>query len=136
MARFRLTESMESSAAKLYLEGIAMAKRGSSDGWVVLGLSVLVGWVVLSYAKSGMGKNNSPLIPDFVEDPIDNVVGTLNNIFGQNWVTAGIHSLQAQFRLAMPAVAAVVDVVYWVEQHYGHLTGGAKKQLAIGRLGG
>ena len=107
-----------------------MAKRGGGNEWLAVGLTVLVGWVALSYLKTGRGTNNSPLLPDTIEDPIDRVVGALNNIFGQRWVTAGLNALQAQLQVAMPGVAGLVDAVYRAEQNYGHLTGAAKKQAA------
>jgi hypothetical protein len=109
----------------------SMAKRGGDNGLLILGASLLVGWVALSWLKTGRGENNSPLIPDAIEDPIDRVVATLNNIFGQRWVTAGLNALQAQLQVAMPGVAGLVDAVYQAEQNYGYLTGAGKKQVAV-----
>ena len=107
-----------------------MAKRGGDNALVALGVTALLGFVAMAYLKTGRGQINSPLVPDRIEDPIDRVVATLNNIFGRKWVTAGLNALQAQLHVTLPGMASLVDAVYWAEQNYGHLAGAAKKQLA------
>ena len=114
-----------------------MAKRGGDNALVALGVTALLGFMAVAYLKTGRGQSNSPLVPDRLEDPIDKVVATLNNIFGRRWVTAGLNALQTQLHVALPGMSSLVDAVYWVEQNYGHLAGAAKKQhakhIAMGR---
>lgn len=106
-----------------------MAKSGDGDLWKVL--AVLGGVALMAYAVSGRGKNNSALLPDAVEDPIDRVVAKLNEIFGERWVTAGLNYLQSRMALAMPGAAAFVDVVHWVERNHAGQPGHVKKQAAL-----
>jgi hypothetical protein len=109
-----------------------MAKRGGGDLWQVLGVIGVV--ALMAYAVSGRGKNNSPLLPDAIEDPIDRVVAKLNQMFGEQWVTAGLNYLQSQMALAMPGAAAFVNAVHWVEQNYVGQPGPVKKQAALQML--
>ena len=109
-----------------------MAKRGGGDLWQVLGVIGVV--ALMAYAVSGRGKNNSSLLPDAIEDPIDRVVAKLNQMFGERWVTAGLNYLQSQMALAMPGAATFVNAVHWVEQNYAGQPGPVKKQAALQML--
>jgi len=111
-----------------------MAKRGGDDGWVLGALLVAgVGALVYAYAKSGRGENNSPVIVDAIEDPIDRVVAALNQLVGRNWVNYGLDYLQARIERTMPGVAGLVNVVLWAEQAHRQFpgSGAAKKQAAL-----
>ena len=111
-----------------------MAKRGGDDGWVLGALLLAgVGTLVYAYTKSGRGENNSPLILDAIEDPIDRVVAALNQIVGRNWVNYGLDYLQARIERTMPGVAGLVNAVLWAEQAYRQTpgAGSAKKQAAL-----
>ena len=106
-----------------------MAKRGGGDAGKVL---LLLGSAALvAYLIGGRGKNNSPLLPDAIDDPIDRVVGALHNMFGQRWVNVALNYLQTQMELAMPGTAAFVKAVHWAEQNYGRHPGAFKKQAAL-----
>ncbi|HEX8321820.1 hypothetical protein [Longimicrobium sp.] len=114
-----------------------MAKKGGGGdvlealGYVALTVGAVWG---LSYLVSGRATNNSPLVPDALENRIDEVVETLNNVFGHRWVTASLDYLQSRMALAMPGAAAFVNAVHWAEQHYGGYAGATKKQAALGAL--
>lgn len=108
-----------------------MAKRSDGDVWKVLG--VLLAVVGLIYLQTGRGKDNAPLIPDALEDPMDRVVSALNQRFGHPWVTMGLDVLQAYIQGTMPGAVSLVNAVYRAEQLYGHSVGmsGTKKQAAM-----
>jgi hypothetical protein len=109
-----------------------MAKRGSGDAWTVL--AFIGGVALLTYLASGKGKNNSPFIPDALEDQIDGVVEALNSMFGQHWVNVALNYVQSQMALAMPGAAALVNAVHWVERNYRGQPGAIKKQAALQAL--
>lgn len=109
-----------------------MAKKGGGDvGQVLL---VLGGVALLAYLIGGKGKNNSPLLPDFIDDPIDRVVAALNNMFGQHWVNLALTYVQAQMELAMPGAAALVNAVHWAERNYAGQPGAIKRRAARRKL--
>jgi hypothetical protein len=115
-----------------------MAKKGV-DGNVVQALgyaAVFVGafWA-LSYFTSGRGKNNSPFVPDAIENRLDDVVEALNKMFGHHWVNLALNHLQSQLALAVPGAAAVVNAVHWAERTYWGQSGAIKKQAALSALG-
>jgi hypothetical protein len=93
------------------------------------------GTVLLVYALSGRNEQNSPLIPDAIEDPIDRVVAALNQKFGAQWVGYGLDALQNYIQKAMPQVAHLVGLVLAAEQVYRQFpnSGPTKKQYV--RLG-
>jgi hypothetical protein len=109
-----------------------MAKRGGGDGGKVL--LAIGGVALLAWLLSGRGKQNSPFIPDVIENELDRVVEALNRRFGHRWVTYGLDALQAFLQRALPGPAGLLNTVLWVEQNYAHLTGSAKKQLAVNAL--
>jgi hypothetical protein len=112
-----------------------MAKSGGNDGWKVA-LLFAGAFVGLAILTGGRGEQNSPLVPDILEDQIDRAVAGLNRIFGRQWVNNRLDYLQAQLELAMPGVAALVSVLHWAEQQFGPRAGAAKKQAAIRLLRG
>lgn len=112
-----------------------MGKRGG-DGGVAVAVGLLVVAVVYAYVKSGRGKENSRLLLDAIEDPIDRLVAALNLEFGHNWVNFGLDAVQTYIERSMPGVAALVNGVFRAEQAYSQYVsaGGHKKQYAM-RLG-
>lgn len=96
---------------------------------------VIVAGVVLVYLATGRGKQNSPFIPDAIEDQLDRVVEVLNRRFGHRWVNYALDSLERYLTWALPGPAALLSTVHWVEQNHGYLTGSAKKQLAVDTFG-
>ena len=107
-----------------------MAKKGDGGGgWILL----LLAAAGLIYLTSGRGEDDSPQIPNELEDQIDFVVAALNERFGHQWVTFGLDVLQAHLERAFPQVAALVHAVYSAEQAYRHMpkAGYAKKQAAV-----
>lgn len=109
-----------------------MAKRGGGDAGTVL--FAIGGVVLLAWLLSGRGKQNSPLVPDAIENQLDRLVDALNGKFGHRWVAYGLDFLQAYLQRALPGPAGLLNTVLWVEQTYAHLPGSAKKQLAIDAL--
>jgi len=114
-----------------------MAKKGGGDGWALLGFGAA--FVALAWLTSGRGQNNSPLIPDSLEDQIDLAVDSLNRHFDHQWVTYGLNALQTHLERTQPQVAWLVRVLYEVEQQskgWPPMTkqakSQAKKQAAIG----
>lgn len=110
-----------------------MARRGGGDDLVKavgVGIVILGAFWGLSYLQRGRGQDNSPLVPDFIEDPIDRVVAGLNNAFGHQWVTRALNVLQAHIERTMPEVAGLVSVVHRAEQAYRQHAGSVKKQAA------
>src|SRR5690349_22652324 len=105
-----------------------MAKRGGSNPWVGLGLSVLVAGVVLASLQRGRGDANSLLIPDPVEHHIDRVIAALNGMFGHKWVNYALDILEAHLEQALPGMAAVLSAVHRAERTYGLKAAGAKKK--------
>lgn len=67
----------------------------------------------LAWLTTGRGQDNSPLIPDKIEDRIDFVVNSLNKRFGSQWVTFGLDALQGYLEKAFPQVAGLIHAVYW-----------------------
>jgi hypothetical protein len=110
-----------------------MAKSGGDDlvKAVGIGLAVVGTFWFLSYLQSGRGtSNNSPLVPDAIEDPMDRVVEALNDAFGHQWVTRTLNVLQAHIQRTMPEVAGLVSLVHWAEQAYSNHPGSVKKHFA------
>lgn len=114
-----------------------MAKR-SPDGNVVQALSyaaLFVGAVWgLSWLANGRGKNDSSLVPDAIENRLDDVVQALNNIFGHHWVNLALNRLQYQLAFTMPGAAALVNAVHWAERTYAGQPGAIKKRAALKAL--
>lgn len=117
-----------------------MAKKGSDDGRILLGIvGAVVGLVVLDYLVGGRGKeNNAVLLPDSYEDQIDLVVETFDNQFGKQWVKEGLDRIQNSLQRALPPL--VVATVYAVElmskNNLWPMSGYDKKQEALRRLRG
>lgn len=91
-----------------------MARKGGSEGWALLGL--LATFVSLAWLISGRDENNSPLIPDALEDQIDLAIDSLNKYYGHQWVTFGLNAAQGYLERTQPHVAWLVHVLYAVEQ--------------------
>jgi hypothetical protein len=110
-----------------------MAKAGGGDGGKLL--LAIGGVLLLAWLLDGRGKQNSPLVPDALENQLDQVVEALNRKFGHRWVTLGLDTLQTYLQRTLPGPAGLLNTVLWVEQNYAHLAGGAKKQFAVNSLG-
>ena len=116
-----------------------MAKKGGGgggEGWALLGLAAT--FVGLAWLTSGRGQNNSPLVPDSLEDQIDLAVDSLNKHFDHQWVNYGLDALQAYLERTQPQVAWLVRVLYAAEQQSKgwplmtkQAKSQAKKQVAI-----
>lgn len=109
-----------------------MAKTGGGDGgWAILSIAAVA--VGLIWLTSGRGENNSPYLPDELEEPIDRAVDALNKRFGRQWVNLGLNALQAYLERAVPQAAWLVNALYTAEQEYRFVrnAGNAKKQIAI-----
>ncbi len=109
-----------------------MAKKGGGEELVAL-LGLGAAFVGLAWLVSGRGQNNSPLIPDRLEDKIDLVVESLNKQFGHEWVTYGLNILQAHIERTLPQIAWLVRVLYMAEQAYRYMpkAGNNKKQYVL-----
>jgi hypothetical protein len=109
-----------------------MAKKDSDDLLVFLGVATVVA-IGYAWLTSGRGQNNSPLIPDRLEDQIDLVVEELNKEFGHQWVTYRLNDLQSHIERTWPQLTAWVRLLLLAEQAYSHISkaGSAKKQYAL-----
>lgn len=89
------------------------------NGWgqvlAVGGAALLAG--ALYYVKAGAGsEKNAALIPDAVEDPIDQIVDTLNRTFGKNWVDLTLSVLEKALEHALPSkTVAFVKLIHRAE---------------------
>jgi hypothetical protein len=113
-----------------------MARKGD-DTWKVLGAGALFlgAFWYLAYLKSGKGENNSPFVPDAIENRLDHVVAALNQQFGQYWVNTALSFLQRHIELAFPGTAALVNAAHWAERNHAGQPGFVKKQAALRMLG-
>jgi hypothetical protein len=93
-----------------------MARKSSGEGWILFGIA----FVSLAWLISGRGQNNSPLVPDALEDQIDFAVDSLNKQFGPQWVTLGLDRLQAHLESTYPQIAWLVYGLLAVEQQSIH----------------
>lgn len=91
-----------------------MARKSSGEGWALLGL--VGAFIGLAWLVSGRGQNNSPIVPDALEDQIDLAVDSLNQRFGHQWVTLGLDQLQAHLEKTYPQIAWLVYALLSVEQ--------------------
>lgn len=106
-----------------------MAGKGDSDLWKVAGAIALGGLFI--YLATSRGKNNSPFLPDAIEDRINRLVAVLNEAFGQRWVNAGLDALQRYIEQTMPQLTGLLKLVFWVERNYGFVSGAAKKAAVL-----
>jgi hypothetical protein len=91
-----------------------MARKSSGEGWALVG--VVGAFIGLAWLLSGRGQNNSPLVPDALEDQIDLAVESLNQQFGHQWVTLGLDKLQGHLEKTYPQIAWLVHALLAVEQ--------------------
>ena len=112
-----------------------MAKKKGNEGWLIAAVGLGVGLLFLYYRETGLGKeNNAALIPDTIEDEVDNLVSALNDKFGKAWVNVGLAVVTRYVQNALPAsYVALVGVVIQVENISKHrfMTSYEKQQLAI-----
>jgi hypothetical protein len=112
-----------------------MAKKKDFEGWLVGAACVGVGLLFLYYAGTGLGnENDAALIPNTLEDEIDELIAALNNRFGKDWVEFGLKTLEDYPRNALPAsLVAFVAVVVEVENSSKRrlMTSYDKQQLAV-----
>jgi hypothetical protein len=114
-----------------------MAKTGGDNAWKILvtGVLFLGAFWYLDYMNSGEGENNSPYVPDAIENRLDRVVAALNQQFGKYWVNTALFFLQRQIELAFPGAAALVSAAHWAERNHAGQPGFIKKQAALRMLG-
>jgi hypothetical protein len=112
-----------------------MGKRKGNDGegWLLVGLGLLILVGVVYYSETGQGENDSALIPNSLEGRIDFAVAALNKQFGKQWIDAGFAELKSYLEKTHPAVAALVDVVVRVElmSKSQQMSPTAKQQAAV-----
>lgn len=91
----------------------------AGDGWgpVLAVGGAIVGGALLYYVKAGAGsEKNAALVPDIVEDPIDQVVDALNRKFGKKWVDQTLSVLEKALEHALPAkTVAFVRLIHRAE---------------------
>lgn len=106
-----------------------MARKSSGgEGLALLGLlGVFFG---IAWLVSGRGQDNSPLVPDALEDQIDLAVDKLNERFGHQWVTRRLDELQAYLEWTYPHVAGLVYALHAVEKQSIWWTPGTKLALS------
>lgn len=86
-------------------------------GWVIGGVVVAAGGLLLHYLTSGVGEDDAWLIPNSIEERLDRVVDSLNRRFGKQWVQYGIDSLRTGLASVLPQpLVQLVSVVHQVEQ--------------------
>jgi hypothetical protein len=95
-----------------------MANKGGGDGWWWL-LALLALGGLAYYSQTGKEEGqDSALIPNRIEDPIDRLVALLNQRFGPQWVDAGVYAIRLYLRSAAPELLSLVDAVAAAEQRY------------------
>lgn len=79
------------------------------------GAALAVG--ALYYIKTGAGsEKNAAIIPDVIEDPIDEIVDALNRKFGKKWVDQTLSVLEKALEHALPAkTVAFVRLIHRAE---------------------
>jgi hypothetical protein len=91
--------------------------KGKGEGWLLVGLGLLIVVGAVYYSETGQGEeNDSALIPNSLEGRIDFVVAALNKQFTKRWVDIGFATLKSYLEKTHPTVAALVYVVVQVEQ--------------------
>lgn len=99
--------------------------------------AVGAGALFLYYLNAGAGsEKNAALIPDAIEDRLDDVVKALDGKYGKAWVNREIAILKAGLSTILPApLVSLVDAVTKAEQlgqQYGW--DGPQKQMHAVRL--
>lgn len=89
--------------------------KGSGNGWLWVGLTLLALAGIVYYSETGQGENNSTLIPDSLEGRIDFLVGALNQRFGKRWLDAGVEAIRHYLATAHPSLLALTEVIIRVE---------------------
>lgn len=113
---------------------MARGSKGGSDG---LKLLAGLGFVYLLYKATGLRGQNSPFIPDAIEDQIDRAIGLLDRSFGKEWVDHGLNAVEQLVRANFDAVApGLAQVIYSAEEvgRQLQLSGWEKKQRAVRQL--
>lgn len=79
--------------------------------------AVVTGFLALHYVKSGVRGRNAALMPDSLEQHIDDAIEWLDVQLGQNWVDQGLVAVRTSLShiLPLPAVA-LADVIYAAER--------------------
>lgn len=107
----------------------------TKDDKTALGVLALfaIGGLALTYLATGRREEDSPLIPNVIEDQIDKLVVWLDSKFTKRWVDKGLDRIQALLSLEMPSYASLLSVVHQAERS-GH-RGVNKRQFAMRKLG-
>jgi hypothetical protein len=113
-----------------------MARKGGDDIWKAVGAGALFlgAFWYLAYLQSGKGENNSPFVPDAVENQLDRVVAALNQQFGRHWVNTALFFLQRHIEFRFPGATALVNAAHWAERNHAGQPGFIKKRAALGML--
>lgn len=116
-----------------------MAKSGGDDIWQkLLGLGAIVGGIMLlDYALGGRRKeNDAALVPNRIEDPIDNAVAELDRRFTKQWVDKSLDFIMksVQETLPLPIVFAVYGAELMSKNSLWPMSGADKKTEALRRL--
>lgn len=98
------------------------ARRRSNDGGISWGQVAAVGAAgiatgLLLYVKTGAGsEKNAALIPDAIEDPIDEIVDALNQRLGKDWGNLALSTLEKTLENALPpGTVAFVKLIHKAE---------------------
>jgi len=95
-----------------------MASKGGGEGWWWL-LALLALGGLAYYSQTGREEGqDSALIPNRIEDPIDRLVALLNQRFGPQWIDAGVYGIRLYLRSAAPGLLYLADAVAAAEQRY------------------
>lgn len=114
-----------------------MARGSGSGGDTLKFLAALAGGLFLLYKVTGLRNQNSPFIPDAIEDQIDSAVAALDRAFGKRWVDQGLNRVEQMVRASLNATAPGLAEAIFAAEQVGRQTGMSglqKRQHAIRRL--
>lgn len=89
--------------------------------------------LALTYLSTGRREEDSPLIPNVIEDQLDKLVAWLDGTFGKRWVNRGMDSLQRALSSQMPTYAQFLGAVHAAES--SGFRGVQKRRFAMQYLG-
>lgn len=99
-------------------------------------VGTILGAGTLLYLATGRREEDSPFIPNSVEDHIDRLVAFLDRTIGKPWVDLGLDALQSRLSLSYPGMTGVLNAVFYAEQQGRRLgwIGVEKRAFAAQRL--
>lgn len=100
---------------------------------VLAGVAAVLG---LIYVATGRREEDSPFIPNVIEDKIDRLVAFLDQRVGKQWVNRGLDGLATFIARTYPEMSMVLGVVFEAEQQGRRLgwQGTQKRSFALQRL--